>query len=53
MSLAPGSSPRSTPPPRELTTGEWRSQGACVNHSRLKPTAWDDNLGPGRPGEID
>lgn len=44
MSLAPGASPRSTPPPPELTAGNWRNRAACHNHPRLKPTAWDDDL---------
>lgn len=44
---APGTSPRSTPPPRAVTTGSWRAQAACRDHPRLKPSAWDDSPGPG------
>lgn len=52
MSLAPGSSPRSTPPPITLTTGEWRAHAACHDHPRLKAAAWDDGiLGVREPGE--
>lgn len=37
-------SPRSTPPPRTVTTGSWRERAACLNHPRLTPSAWDDEL---------
>lgn len=45
---APGTSPRSTPPPPEVTRGSWREHAACRNHPRLPPSAWDDAPGPGR-----
>lgn len=45
---APGSSPRSTPPPLAVTTGEWRSHAACHNHPSLPAVTWDDDPGVGR-----
>ncbi|TFV90418.1 WhiB family transcriptional regulator [Blastococcus sp. CT_GayMR16] len=42
--MATASSPRSTPPPPELTTGAWRDRAACHDHPRLKPAAWDDGI---------
>lgn len=44
---APGTSPRSTPPPWAVTAGSWRARAACRDHPRLKPAAWDDSPGPG------
>ena len=41
-------SPRSTPPPLQVTTGVWRDAAACRNHPRLPASAWDDAPGPGR-----
>lgn len=38
-------SPRSTPPPAGfIPHGGWRERAACINHPRLKPSAWDDEL---------
>lgn len=42
---APGTSPRSTPPPATLLLApptEWRDDAACANHPTLPRETWDD-----------